>query len=354
MDDKDKLDLIRRLVSGDDGRPRPTVAEIAERYQQSVEFRNLKNAENEARRFRLHILPHLGADVAAALTFDRLAWYRDQRSKELCLNRGANGKAKAPKPSTRNREVMQLSAALTWATETKPPILDGNPIRGAPMEEEDNLRQTMPVAAEVDRILFACTPRLRAMVAMKFGSGLRRAEVCSLRLGQVRWDEGLIVLNARDTKTGRPRVTILPERASKIVQRYLDLRDEQDSPYVFCVASGGPVTPRNFLRDFQIACTNAGIKAAEGERMVLHDLRAAFVGHHIELGDAERVIMDMTGHRTHSAFDRYARVQARWLRAAKERADAFDEARRKPPQKAPTDTDDATVIPIAGSRKADE
>lgn len=344
MDDPRLLDQIRRLLSGDD-RPRPAVSELVARYLGSVEFSNLKAGDTEARRLRLHVLPHLGADIAAELTFDRMAWYREQRRGEKCLN----GRDVVPAASTRNREVVALSACLTWAVKYQ--LLAKNPIRGCPLEVENNQRRTMPVAADIDRLLFACTPRLRAMVAVKFGAGLRRAELCSLRLAQVHWAEGLIVLHGRDTKTGRPRATVLPDRASKIVQRYLDRREPQDSPYVFCTASGGPVGPRNFLRDFQRACEHAGIKAAEGERMVLHDLRAGFIGHQIELGTPERVIMDMSGHRTHSAFDRYVRVQARWLRDAKDRADAFDNAKRKPPQKA---GEAADVVPISGVAESDE
>lgn len=328
MDPQSVLEQIQRLVTGQTSGPSHTVAEIVRRYLASVEFANLKAKDTEERRFRLHIVPHLGADIASELTFDRLAWYREQRKGERCLN----GRDVPPTPSTRNREVVSLSASLSWAV--KYDILKVNPIKGAPLETENNQRRTMPTSVDVDRLLFACTPRLRAMVAMKFGSGLRRAELCTLRLNQVRWDQGLIVLHGRDTKTGRPRATVLPDRASKIVQRYLDLRDNQDSPYVFCTASGGPISPRNFLRDFQRACEHAGIQAAEGERIVLHDLRAGFIGHQIELGTPERVIMDMSGHRTHSAFDRYVRVQARWLRDAKDRADAFDQAKRKGPRAA--------------------
>lgn len=346
MADKDTLDAIRTLLLAESQGQRYVVGELVARYLCSVEFRNLANAKNEERRFRLHILPHLQAEVAADLNFERMGRYREARSQEPCLN---GNRSEAPKPSTRNREVVQLSACLSWAV--KHGLLEKNPIKGAPLEEEHNQRRTMPEVADVDKLLFACTPRLRAMVAMKFGSGLRRAELCSLRLSQVRWDEGLVVLHGRDTKTGRPRVTVLPDRASKIVQRYLDLRPEIDSPYVFCTASGRPVGPRNFLRDFQRACEHAGIKAAEGERIVLHDLRAAFIGHQLDLGTHERVIMDMTGHRTHTAFDRYVRVKARWIREAKERADAFDEAKRKGPQKA---DEAATVTPISDAVKLDD
>lgn len=343
MDDP-RLEQIRAILGAPSG-PRHTVAELATRYMASVEFANLKAKDTEARRLRLHVVPHLGADIAAELTFDRMGWYREQRRGERCLN----GRDVVPAPSTRNREVVTLSACLSWAVVHH--LLERNPIRGCPLETENNQRRTMPVSGDVDKLLFACTPRLRAMVAMKFGGGLRRQELCSLRLTQVRWDQGLVVLHGRDTKTGRPRVTVLPDRASKIVQRYLDLREERDSPYVFCTASGKPVGPRNFLRDFQRACQHAGIQAAEGERMVLHDLRAGFVGHHLEMGTSERVIMDMGGWSTHSAFDRYVRVQARWLRDAKERADAFDESKRKGPKPA---GEPAPVIPISGARKTDE
>ncbi|MEP6652067.1 MAG: site-specific integrase [Myxococcales bacterium] len=293
------------------------MADVVQRYLRSVEFGKLKNRANEERRFRCHLLPHLGSDVAAALTLDRLSWYREQRKGEKCLN----GRPGAPKAATRNRELMQLSAALSWAATYK--LLPANPIRGFPLENEDSQRRTMPEPGEVDRILAASNLRLRAMLALKFGSGLRRAELCSLRLSQIDWDTGMITLHGRDTKTGRPRMTLLPARAAQLVRSYLDRRNVS-STYVFCVANGGPMHPRNFLRAFQGACKRSGVQAAEGERMCLHDLRAGFIGHQIELGTPERVIMDMSGHSTHTAFDRYVRVKAKWIVEAKARTDAFE------------------------------
>lgn len=347
MDDPELLEQIARLVAGRAVGPRHTVAEIVARYMGSVEFGRLKNRANEERRFRCHLLPHLANDVASALDFDRCSWYRDQRKAERCLN----GRDVPPSAATRNRELMQLSAALTWATKYK--MLSHNPIRGFPMEAEDNQRRTMPDPSDVGRIMFAGTPRLRAMVAMAFGAGLRRQELCSLRLAQVEWDEGLIVLHGRDTKTGRPRVTVLPDKASKFVKKYLDER-QKTSPYVFCTASGKPMSPRNFLREFQETCERAGVAAAEGERMWLHDLRAGFIGHQLELGTPERVIMDMTGHSTHKAFDRYVRVKAKWIAEAKLRADMFDDGRKGPRRAKVANDVAADVIPLLARTESDK
>lgn len=333
MVEKEILGQIERLIRGHKNGPRHTVAAIVKRYLASVEFGNLKAKADEERRFRLHLLPHLADDIAAEVDFDRMAWYREQRKEEKCLN----GRDVVPSPATRNREVRQLSASFTWAVKYK--LLTVNPIRAAPMEDEDSQRKTMPEAADVKRVLKVCKPRLRAMVAMTFGSGMRRAELCSLRLTQIDWETGHISLHGRDTKTGRPRVTVMTKRASFYLKIYLDNRDAK-SPYVFCTSTGRSVDPRNFLRDFQEACRRVGLTGAAGERMWLHDLRAGFIGHHMEnLHTSQRVVMDMTGHRTHNAFDRYVRVQPEWIAAAKTRADDFDDekpdrsaGKRKPPK----------------------
>lgn len=341
---------IRRLLDKEASGPRHNVNEVVKRYLASVEFGNLKAHTTEEIRFRRHLLPILGGFIAADVDFNLVAWYREQRKSELCLN----GHNAPPSPATRNREVMQLSACLTWAVKYK--LMTVNPIRGAPMEAERSQRRTMPKPAEIEQLLFACTPRLRAMIAMSFDSGMRRAELCSLPLIQVEWDEGLIVLHGRDTKTGRPRVTVMTDRASRYVQIYLKQRTET-SRFMFCTSSGRQVSPRNFLRDFQEACGRAGIEAAAGECMWLHDLRAGFIGHQLELGTPERVIMDMTGHSTHKAFDRYVRVTRRWITEAKARADEF-EAGRKGPKAAPTSEEDSTnerslgvVVQIQASEK---
>lgn len=288
------------------------------------------------------------------LTAERLEGYRKVRANEF-----GNGKT-FTKPATRNREIVKLSAMLTWAAERQ--IIPVNPIYHATMETEDNIRQTCPTPTDVSQILLACNRRLRAMVATKFWSGLRRGEVCAVRRDQIEWDDGLIVLQEKQTKTRRPRITIFPDRASSLVHEYLENR-EVDSPYLFCTKSGNTISGRNFLREYQDAAKRAGFEASPGERTCLHDLRAGFVGQQLELGTPERVVMDMTGHSTHEAFDRYVRVKKKWLIDARERTELADLAGtgRRDPRRAgaaPIDrvaekeTGDAKTILTAEAKSA--
>jgi len=306
---------------------RLTVAEVVQRYMGSVEFQSLQQNWAEEIRLRLHIVPGLGAENVMALTSERIATYRNERKAQA-----GNGLAPT-KPATRNREVRRLSAALNWAVEAK--LIPSNPLAGVPMEIEDNLRQTCPTPAEINRILLATkSARLRAMIAVGFWSGLRRGEILTLEASQLSWDDGLIVLQRRKTKGKKERVTIFPDRASDLVRAYLD--SAPTGKWLFSTDTGNQISPRNFLRDFQRTVDRSGVQAAPGERMVLHDLRSGFVGRQLELGTPEKTIMEMTGHSTHAAFDRYVRVQKRWLLDARERTELADlnGAMRKPPARA--------------------
>ncbi len=211
------------------------------------------------------------------------------------------------------------------------------------MEPEDNIRQTCPGLAEVTRIILAArSTRLRGMVAAKFYSGLRVSELLSVRIDQVAWDEGLIILPARQAKGKKKgRVTILPEQASKWVKAYLEERDESktESLLLFCTDSGKRISRRNFLRDFQAVAERAKVCGAPGETLCLHDLRSGFVGRQIEINTPHDVIKEMLGDSTESAFRRYVRVQRRWLIEARERTELAEirKSKRKPPARAVSD-----------------
>lgn len=58
---------------------------------------------------------------------------------------------------------------------------------------------------------------------------------------------------------------------------------------------------------FQEVARLAGLTAADGENLWLHDVRAHFAGEQLELGTPEREIMDMGGWTTRDVFDRYHR-----------------------------------------------
>lgn len=300
-----------------ENRPKVTVRAIVHRYMASVEFKALAAREDEERRFRLHVLPHLGDDDIEALNNERIAWYRNTRAGEKTPG------GRLTKPATRNREVFALSGALTWATKER--IVRQNPIYRTPVEPENNLRSTCPSIGDVSRVVLAAeSVRLRAMVLTKFHSGMRVSELLSVRLDQVKWDDGLLVLEPRQTKGGmRPRVTIFPEQASVWVRVYLEIRTSRGIPgeLLFATDTGRPISRRNFLRNFQAVADRAGVKGANGETLTLHDLRSGFVGVQLDVGTSQEVIKAMLGHVSDSAFRRYVRVQKRWFIEARERTE---------------------------------
>jgi site-specific recombinase XerD len=299
--------------------------ELADAYVKSVEFKKLRSKQTEEGRIRLHILRLLGDEPVMEVR-GKIPGYRDTRATEVIDNK----RKQKTTPATRNREVIRISAMCTWGVAEK--MIPSHPLLGIAMEDENNERKTSPTRDDIYQLLFVARIRLKAMIATTFWGGFRKMEVCLLPLKQVQWDDGLIVLHADQTKTREGRVTIFPDMASKWVREYLDEREAEgiESPYLFCTSSGRPVSGRNVLRDYQDAWDRAGLVAADGERPWFHDLRAGFVGDQLELGTPEKVIMEMTGHSTHDAFDRYVRVRKRWIEDARRRAELAESQRMAP------------------------
>lgn len=319
------LALVQARLSAGDS-PSPTVQQLCVQYQASPEFLALRSRSDEEGRIRKHISRLLGHVRASELTLVHLDDYRQTRSKESGCRKG-----QLTKPATRNREVVRLVRIVNWAVDRK--LLKENPIAKAPLEPEENTRRTSIEASQVESLESACSEykaelrinlTLWAMVATKFDSGLRRRELCLLRKSQLHMRDGAIELHELDTKGRKGRVTLLSERAADAIRAMpRDVRFAE-SPFVFLTTRGKPYHPRTFLRMFQEVAALAGIKAADGENVWGHDLRAGFVGQQLELGTPEREIMDMGGWTTREVFDRYHRRRGSGAVArAKARLDAF-------------------------------
>ena len=154
--------------------------------------------------------------------------------------------------------------------------------------------------------------RLEALFALMLTTGLRRGEalglqwtdldtkksVLTVRRQLQREGDGLVV---RDTKThGSRRVVNVPQpvltllkqlRASEMASKAQLGPAWADSGFIFTNTIGGPLDPRNLLRDFKKICKDAGL----GDWHI-HELRHSAASLMLAQGVKLQVVSDVLGH----------------------------------------------------------
>jgi integron integrase len=190
---------------------------------------------------------------------------------------------------------------------------------------------TVLTRAEVALLIGALPPPHRLMAELLYGSGLRLSECVRLRIKDV--DFGLHEILVRDTKSGRDRVTILPQALVEPLQRHMahvyslhqqDLAAGLGSVYLpealdrkysgaarewvwqYVFPSKEISTdPRSGLRRRHHASRSALQKAVHlaarraliPKRVTCHTLRHSFATHLLENGYDIRTVQDLLGHR---------------------------------------------------------
>ncbi|MBU2531958.1 MAG: site-specific integrase [Alphaproteobacteria bacterium] len=164
---------------------------------------------------------------------------------------------------------------------------------------------------EVKRLLaMASSVKVRAMLSLSYGCGLRAGEVVRLKAGDIDSDQEIIrIVQAKGRKD---RHVMLPDDVLDLLRQWWPERptchDEGvpaaerwlfpgRSPY-------RPLTTRQFGRLFQETAAAAGIK----KPVTLHTLRHSFATHLLERGVDIRKIQALLGHDKLETTARYARV----------------------------------------------
>lgn len=182
------------------------------------------------------------------------------------------------------------------------------------------IRRPLPktlAVTEIEKLLDAIadddyrTVRLRAMLELVYGAGLRVSEMTSLPLAAARGD----ALNIMG-KGGRERLVPLGGAAKRALADYLRVRsrflaagDDGDalaSPHLFpSRGKTGRITPARFAQLLKETATKAGIDPA---RLSPHVLRHAFATHLLEGGADLRSVQSMLGHADISTTQIYTHV----------------------------------------------
>jgi integrase/recombinase XerD len=155
--------------------------------------------------------------------------------------------------------------------------------------------------------------RLKCMIELLYASGLRVSELCELPLSANLGDKLLI-----HGKGAKERLVPMHEAAQDALHKWLEMRGDIDSKYVFPTNSQtGHITRDGFFKILKKCAVLAGI---DPHKVSPHVLRHSFASHLLAGGANLRVIQTMLGHEDISTTQIYTHVLPEKLRDTVESA----------------------------------
>jgi integrase/recombinase XerD len=162
---------------------------------------------------------------------------------------------------------------------------------------------------EVSRLIAACEDdkRLKCLVELLYGAGLRASELVTLRVGNLprrkagQWMSADIIIRG---KGGKDRLCPLGRAALIALSEWLDVREGSlpDNPMMRSKAEGfvfpsrgkeGHLTRRRLGQMLEELAAKAGLRS---ERVYPHALRHAYATHLLQGGADLRVVQTLLGH----------------------------------------------------------
>jgi len=279
---------------------------------------NQKKSTARAERCIKHLKREFEGARATDITTPRIQAYIEKRLAEGAEN------------ATVNRELAALKRLLNLGARQTPPKVDRVPY--IPMLQENNVRKGFFEHGDFLAVRKALPEYLRGFVTFAYKVGWRFTEISTLTWAQVDLNQGIVRLEAGETKNAEGREVYLDEELKKVFieQAARRVKAGKLSPYVFPNQDG---TDR--IKDIRgawgAACIAAGLFRLEqaGEKTVkvptrlFHDFRRTAVRNMVRAGIPERVAMMISGHKTRSVFDRYNIVSDADLRIAAAKQEAY-------------------------------
>ncbi len=176
---------------------------------------------------------------------------------------------------------------------------------------------------EIDRIIRAADPagptglRDRAMLELLYATGLRVSELCSLPIGGINLEMGVLRTTGKGNKQ---RLVPIGKTAIKAVEEYLAnarpaLLKGRSSRFLFITARGTSMTRQAFWK----LLAGYGRKAGIFRDLSPHAIRHSFATHLLEGGADLRSVQVMLGHADISTTQIYTHVMRSRLRDAVEK-----------------------------------
>jgi integrase len=207
--------------------------------------------------------------------------------------------------ATINRELSVLSSAFTLGyAETPRRVSQKLSFTRLP---EPRGRQGFVEQKQYDALAANCSELyMRAMLALAYSFGFRKAELLSLKVSDVDLLAGTVRL--RTSKNGEPRQVNLTKDTRELLAACSAAKSKDEAVFTHTKQSGKCVRVADFRGTWE-----AVTKAAKCEGLLFHDLRRSAVRNMVRAGIPEVVCMAISGHKTRAVFDRYNIVSDRDL-----------------------------------------
>jgi integrase/recombinase XerC len=153
------------------------------------------------------------------------------------------------------------------------------------------------------------TVRDRAIMELLYSSGLRLAELISIRLTDMDLGQGLVTVTGKGNKT---RIVPVGREARKTVQAWLKVRGEfakAGDVTLFVSVRGGPLSPRSV----QARVKQWGIKQGVQQGVYPHLFRHSFASHVLESSGDLRAVQELLGHANISTTQIYTHLDFQHL-----------------------------------------
>lgn len=179
-------------------------------------------------------------------------------------------------------------------------------------------RPTNPLPYQkVTEMLEACNRyslrgrRDAAILAVLFGTGMRRSELVSLQLWQVQIAGDVTLIRSVATKGGRDQTKVLPAWAGEILLEYCEERrlTARESDPIFCAfdpdgRAKGAITASGLRRIFQKYLERVGLSTNDYS---LHSARCTVINLLLDQGVSHKDVTRVSGHRSVVSVEHYER-----------------------------------------------
>lgn len=212
---------------------------------------------------------------------------------------------------------LALKGFCNWLVEEE--YLDRNPLAKLKIPKVDDRAKDTLSLDDVDRLLSACDRRTLngardlAIMLLLLSTGLRAAEIVALRLEDIDWHRGLVVV--RRGKGGKFRVVPLAGKAEKALDRYLCHKQRPDREHVFLAEGGEPLTYSGLRMMLQRRGQQVGVHGNP------HKWRHTAAVEYLRGGGRVETLRVMLGHTKLDMTLHYARIAGVDLTTAHETAD---------------------------------